>query len=81
MMTEDELIEYWVPARNKLGFFNERFKASSALCKLLGHEDVYRWGSWRVVTLTDDMKRILRAIASEHGAAIVKILEIQNKCR
>lgn len=80
-MTEDELIEYWIPARNKLGFFNERFKASSALYKLLGYKDSYQLSYWRNVTLTDDRKRILRAIASEHGAAIIKILEIQNKCR
>lgn len=78
-MTEDELRQCWLPARNKIeSYYSVRhFKASAKLADLLGI-DYTEVGYYHKLILTDELKHTLKLINGPYSKTIIKILEVKK---
>ncbi len=78
-MTSDEVHEYWIPAKAMFRKTNrDSFEASTELAKVLGLEyPEYQY--WQHIELTDELKVKLRALASPHRVALLKVMQIRQE--
>lgn len=82
-MTDDEVIEYWVPARKNFdgpGGHFDPIVGSKKLAAVLGL--IYpRPNYWEEIFLTDELKFKLRLLSGPHWRTVLKIKEIRNDTR
>lgn len=83
-MTEDEVIEYWIPARKNLddpdGWRFDPVTGSKKLAAVLGL--IYpRPNYWEEIALTDELKSKLRLLSGPHWRTVLKIKEVRNDTR